>query len=90
MIEIKTAILNSGQLEGRNDEKNLEADSETDETGYQLIVRVKTSNIPVKIMTGSWEIQEPLKFTGVKKQLAALRKRYFRVERPGKGPNNIC
>lgn len=79
LTELKTAILNSGQLEGRNDEKNLEADLETDEIGYQLIVRNEKRNIPVRILSGNWENPE-LKFTCEEKQLAALSKRYSELK----------
>lgn len=86
--EIKAAILNSGQLEGRNDGKNLEADLEIDNIGYQLIVRNEKSNIPTRIMSGSWENPET-KFTPVEKQLAALSKRYSELKGLARGQKII-
>lgn len=46
-----------------------------DPVGYQLIVSNEGSNMPIRIITGSWENPEK-KFAAVKKKLAALSKRY--------------
>lgn len=85
---MKQAILDSGQLEGRVDEKNLEIDLGTDPVGYQLIVRNEGSNMPIRIIAGSWENPEK-KFAPIEKKLAALSKRYPELKGLARG-KTIC